>query len=171
MLYNSFFVNIFHTFLHSYLPNHWPMLVMPIDSLTHSCQWTYQCQECLCIVYVLPMICMLSESMNKGPYVHTCITCKKEARRRTHGQFITDKTNEKWPMNITFYEPHHPWTNFITVNICWKKKYQSKYIRHNISTISLSLLLFARILSWFTKKEIFYGCLTLILVEEDRYRW
>ena len=99
------------------------MLLKPSHKvLTHRPISANECIEYLCIEYVLPMICMPSELTKKrGPYVYICITCKKEATRRTHGQW-TDTINEKWPMNVTQYVLHYLLTNFITVNICWRKK-------------------------------------------------
>ena len=60
------------------------------------------------------------------------VNCRKRGhthmhnvQERTHGQW-NDGINEQWPMNITYYVLHHQKTNFITVNICWKKSREPK---------------------------------------------
>ena len=81
------------------------------DSSTYSCQWmncTYMC----CQWYA----CQVNWWERDHIYM-------KEARMtRTLGQW-TGGIHEKWPMNITYNVLHHQWTNFNTVNICWKKKH------------------------------------------------
>ena len=79
------------------------------DSSTYSCQWMY-CTYMCCQWYA----CQVNWWERDHIYM-------KEARMtRTLGQW-TGGIHEKWPMNITYNVLHHQWTNFNTVNICWKK--------------------------------------------------